>query len=179
VSKVLIKRALAGAIAGLLMAALSAAAGQAVQRIPVKDPARDGQRGGPQGPPGGGNRLKWWQDPKVIADLRLAPEQSARIDELWQTWFNQNKAIADDLMRREEQISNLIFGNDVTEAEVLKQADQVETLRATLNKSRTLMLYRVRRVLSADQRTKLANIQKAQDRERRGGRPPDKSPGER
>lgn len=169
----LMKRVLTVVLAGLTVASMAAGAPQA-QRASQKEPPRDGQRGGSPV-----NRFKWWQDPRVVGDLRLAPEQSARIDEIWETWFKQNKLVADDLMRREEQISNLIFGNDVTEAEVLKQAEQAETLRATLNKSRTLMLYRVRRVLSVDQRNKLADIQKAQDRERRGGRPPDKGPGER
>ncbi len=56
----------------------------------------------------------------------------------------------------------------------------METLRGTIGKSRILMLFRMRRVLSAEQRTKLADIiQKAQDRDRRQGRTPDRAPGER
>jgi Spy/CpxP family protein refolding chaperone len=179
VSKVLMRRVLTGVLVGFVAATVAAADAQGKdQRPPQKEPVRDAPRGGPPGP-SVGMRFKWWQDPKVIAELRLAPAQSARIAEIWQGWFNQMKPTPDDLVRREEQISNLIFGNDVTEAEVLKQADQAEALRASLNKSRTLMLYRVRRVLSAEQRSKLADMQKAQDRERRQGRPPDRGPGER
>ncbi len=84
----------------------------------------------------------------------------------------------DELNRREEQLSNLISGNDVTEAQLLKQADQVEALRGSLSKARTLMLFKMRRVLSAEQRSKLVDIQKAQERERRGGRAPEHSPGQ-
>jgi Spy/CpxP family protein refolding chaperone len=79
----------------------------------------------------------------------------------------------DELTRREEQLSNLISGNDVTEAQLLREADQVEILRSSLSKDRTLMLFRMRRVLSAEQRSKLVEIQKAQERDRRGGRPPE------
>ena len=40
------------------------------------------------------------------------------------------------------------------------------------------MLFRMRRVLSAEQRSKLVEIQKAQERERRGGRGPERGTGE-
>jgi Spy/CpxP family protein refolding chaperone len=174
---VFMNRVLTAALAGLMVATLAAA--QQGQRPPQKDPGRDAQRGGPPGPPGGMQRLKWWQDPKVIAELHLAPDQSARIEEIWQSAATRMTPVVDDLRKREEQLSNLIYGNDVTEAEVLKQAEQVEALRGTLGKSRTLMLYRMRRVLSAEQRSKLADILMAQDRDRRQGRTPDRAPGER
>jgi Spy/CpxP family protein refolding chaperone len=165
---------------GLAVATLVAADQQrASQRPPQREPAANVQRGGPPGPPDGMQRRKWWQDDRIIAELRLAPDQSARIEEIFQAAFNRMKPVADDLGKREELLSNLISGTDVTEAEVLKQADQVEALRGALSKSRTLMLFRMRRVLSADQRSKLVEIQKAQDRDRRQGRAPDRGPGER
>lgn len=176
----LMRRVLTGVLAGLLAATVAAADPHGNgQRPPQKEQVRDAPRGGPPGSPGGMQRFKWWQDEHIIAELRLAPEQSARIEEIFQTAFNRMKPVADDLSKREELLSNLISGNDVTEAEVLKQADQVEALRGTLSKSRTLMLFRMRRVLSADQRSKLADIQRAQDRERRQGRTPDRDLGER
>jgi Spy/CpxP family protein refolding chaperone len=176
---VLMRRFVTGVLAAVALTTMVAAeqqrASNTQQRPPQKDQAG---RGAPGGPPGGLQRAKWWQDDRIKADLRLAPEQSARIEEIFQAALTRMKPVADDLVKREEQLSNLIYGNDVTEAEVLKQAEQVEALRATLGKSRTLMLFRMRRVLSAEQRTKLADIQ-AQDRERRQGRPPDRGPGER
>ena len=172
------KRVLTGLLVGVL-AATVVAADQQGSRPPQKAPVKDGQRGGPPGSPGGMQRMKWWQDPKVIAELRLAPDQSARIEEIWQSAATRMTPVVDDLRKREEQLSNLIHGNDVTEAEVLKQAEQVEALRGTLGKSRTLMLYRMRRVLSAEQRGKLVDILMAQDRDRRQGRAPDRVPGER
>jgi Spy/CpxP family protein refolding chaperone len=171
------RRVVAGAVATLVLASVVAAGQQRGSQRPVQNQPRDEQRGDtrggpPQGPP---QRSKWWQDEKVKAELRLAPEQSARIEEIFDASFAKMKDVYDDLNRREEQLSNLISGNDVTEAQLLKQADQVEAIRSTLSKSRTLMLFRMRRVLSADQRSKLVDIQKAQERERRGGRPPEHS----
>jgi len=180
---VLRRSVLTGVLAGLLAATLAVAdqhpqAQRSTPQATPKDPAKDAQRGGPPGAPGG-MRFKWWQDPKVIAGLHLAPDQSTRIEEIWQTAATRMTSVVDDLRKREELLSNLISGNDVTEAEVLKQADEVEKLRGMLGKSRTLMLYRMRRVLSAEQRSKLTDLMMAQDRDRRQGRPPDRAPGER
>jgi Spy/CpxP family protein refolding chaperone len=172
------KQVIAGVLAGVLVAAV-AAAGPQQRPAPQKaataaTPGKDGQRGPAEGIP---QRFKWWQDEKIKAELHLSLEQSARCEEIFQASYVKLKPVADDLGKREEQLSNLISGNDVTETELLKQADQVEALRSQLNKSRTLMLFRMRRVLSAEQRAKLVEIQKMQmERDRRGR--PDRQPGE-
>lgn len=161
----------------LLAATVLAVDQQAGGQRPAQGQPNVGQkdpRGGP--PQGGPQRFKWWQDERIKAELRLASEQSTRIEEIFQASSASMKTVVDDLNRLEEQLSNLISGNDVTEAQLLKQADQVEALRGSLSKARTLMLFRMRRVLSAEQRSKLAEIQKAQERERRGGRGADHGP---
>jgi Spy/CpxP family protein refolding chaperone len=173
---VLTSRLAAGVLAILLAATVLAVDQQRNgQRPPQPQAAADQKaaRGGP--PPGGPRGSKWWQDEKMKAELRLSAEQSARIEEIFTAWLAKVKDKYDELSRREEQLSNLISGNDVTEAQLLKEADQVETLRSSLSKDRTLMLFRMRRVLSAEQRSKLVEIQKAQaqERERRGGRVPE------
>jgi len=170
---VLTTRAVTGVMAILLAASVLAGDQQRPPQSPPRADQKDTRGGQPQGAPRGS---KWWQDEKIKAELRLAPEQSARIEEIFTGWFANGKLKEklDELNRREEQLSNLISGNDVTEAQLLREADQVEALRSYLSKDRTLMLFRIRRVLSAEQRSKLVEIQKAQERERRGGRGPER-----
>jgi Spy/CpxP family protein refolding chaperone len=168
---VLTTRLITGLLAMLLAAAVLAGDQQRPPQGPPRADQKDTRGGPPQGVPRGS---KWWQDDKIKAELRLAPEQSARIEEIFTPSFAKMKDKYDELFRREEQLSNLISGNDVTEAQLLREADQVEALRSGLNKDRTLMLFRMRRVLSAEQRSKLVEIQKAQERERRGGRAPER-----
>jgi Spy/CpxP family protein refolding chaperone len=169
---VLTTRVATGVMAVLLAA--SVLAGDQ-QRPPQGAPPRGGQKdtrgGSPEGAPRG---LKWWQDERMKAELRLSAEQSTRIEEIFTASFAKMREKVDELNRREEQLSNLISGNDVTEAQLIKEADQVEALRSSLSKDRTLMLFRMRRVLSAEQRSKLIEIQKTQERERRGSRGPDR-----
>jgi Spy/CpxP family protein refolding chaperone len=165
VSTVFIRQVTAAALAAFLAVASLAATPQ--EHRDQRGDARGGTTQAPQ-------RGKWWQDDKVKADLRLTADQATRIDEIFQSFFVKMKDTVEDLNRREEQLSKLISGNDVTEAQLLKEADQVEVLRGTLGKARTLMLFRMRRVLSADQRSKLTEIVKAREQERRTGRPPER-----
>ncbi len=114
--------------------------------------------------------MKWWQDEKFKAELRLTPDQSSRIEEIFQASFPKLRAAYEELNRREEQLSNLISGPDISEADVLRQADQVELVRAELSKGRTLMLFRMRRVLSPEQRLRLQALQKDRDQQRQPSR---------
>jgi Spy/CpxP family protein refolding chaperone len=172
VSRVLTTRVVTGVIAVLLAASVLAGDQQRPPQGPPRSEQKDTRGGSPQGVPRGLN--KWWQDEKIKAELRLSAEQSTRIEEIFTPSFAKMTDKYAELGRREEQLSNLISGNDVTEAQLLKEADQVEALRSSLSKERTLMLFRMRRVLSTEQRSKLVEIQKAQERERRGGRGPER-----
>ncbi len=153
--------ALAG---GLVLLMATAAAGQrpvSQQRPGDARPAGDhGDR--PRGPG------KWWEIYKV--ELRLSPDQCSRIDAIFEATFPQLKASYEALSKREEQLSKLIVADDATEAEVLRQAEQIEAIRSELSKTRVLMLFRMRRVLSPEQRDKLQALQK--ERERQPGGPP-------
>src|SRR5262249_62365978 len=96
----------------------------------------------------------WWRDAQFQKDLSLTAEQSARIDSVFQstiTLLRQKKA---ELDQQEAELSRLIAAN-ADEAVVVRQVDKVEGIRASLNKQRTLMLLRMRQVLSPDQRVKL------------------------
>jgi len=99
----------------------------------------------------------WWRDAQFQKDLSLSPEQSARIDSVFQssvTLLRQKKA---ELDQQEAELSRLIAAN-AEEAVVVRQVDKVESIRATLNKSRTLMLLHMRQVLSPDQRVRLNKL---------------------
>lgn len=170
-----IRQVSAAVLAGVMAAGVAVHAQEYSPQRPAQVQAHDDQRtDGRRGTPGVSQRGKWWQDDRVKTELRLSTDQSARIEEIFQGFFVKMKGTAEDLSRREEQLSKLISANDVTEAQLLKEADQVEVLRGTLGKARTLMLFRMRRELTPEQRNKLAEIQKAQEQERRAVRPPER-----
>jgi len=99
----------------------------------------------------------WWRDAQFQKDLSLTADQSARIDNVFQstiTLLRQKKA---ELDQQEAELSRLIAAN-AEEAVVVRQVDKVEGIRANLNKNRTLMLLHMRQVLSPDQRVKLNKL---------------------
>jgi Spy/CpxP family protein refolding chaperone len=109
--------------------------------------------------------FKWWHSDKFKQELQLTADQITRIEELFQSSlpeFRQHKRTLDSL---EDDLSRLIDTAD--EAAVMQHADRVEAERAALSKARTLMLVRIRRVLSVEQRAKLAQLHREWERNRK------------
>jgi Spy/CpxP family protein refolding chaperone len=158
--------------AGVLLTALATGAAAQTRPASHQPPADQRQADQRAGDTRGGSSrgpAKWWQVYKT--DLHLTPEQASRIDAIFEATFPQLRASYEELNKREEQLSALISANDATEAQVLRQADQIESIRSELSKTRVLMLFRMRRVLSPEQRNRLQELQKEHERDR-GGPPP-------
>jgi Spy/CpxP family protein refolding chaperone len=109
----------------------------------------------------------WWRDAQVEKDLGLTADQSNRIDAVFRAALPHQRQKKDELDAQEAELSRLI-ATDADEVTIGKQSDQVETIRADLNKSRTLMLVHMRQLLSPEQRVKLTMLheQRKQQRER-------------
>lgn len=117
----------------------------------------------------------WWKSEEVVKELRLTADQSARIEKIFQATRPEMRQEYDELDRLEAKLSRLIEGDTLDEAGLARQIDRVETARANASKTRSLMLWRMRQVLTADQRvrlkalqTKLERRQMPSDQSRRG-----------
>jgi Spy/CpxP family protein refolding chaperone len=117
----------------------------------------------------GQQRWKWWQAPQVQRDLGLASDQVTRIDQVFtETWPALHRAKI-DLDTLEQELSALIASADADEAQVARQIDRVEAARADLGRTRSMMLYRMYRALTPDQRVTLKALHEQWDRERQLG----------
>jgi len=108
----------------------------------------------------------WWKDADQKAELRLSEDQAARVEAIYQEWRPKLDAGFRELRKRESQLDTLIRGNDTTEGEIIRQLEQVKQARGEMNQNWTLMLYRMYRVLAPDQRAKLEEIRKRNERSR-------------
>jgi Spy/CpxP family protein refolding chaperone len=99
----------------------------------------------------------WWRDAQFQKDLSLSTDQAARIDSVFQSSISLLRQKREELDQQEAELSRLIAAN-ADEAVVVRQVDKVEGIRASLNKHRTLMLLRMRQVLSPDQRVRLNKL---------------------
>lgn len=98
--------------------------------------------------------FQWWKTDPGKTELALSSDQSTEIEGIFQDAIAQLRQQKDELDRLEGRLSRLIEGN-ADEGQVGRQIDRVETVRSSLNKTRTLMLLHMRQVLTADQRLKL------------------------
>jgi Spy/CpxP family protein refolding chaperone len=113
-------------------------------------------------------RGKWWQDERFGRELGLTPEQSTRLEDIFQKTQPTLRQRMQALDQAEKEFDRLVETGD--DASVLDYVEIVETARAELNKTRTMMLLRMRRSLTADQWAKFTAL--ADQRTR--NRPPDR-----
>ena len=119
--------------------------------------------------PDGGHRPKFWMDPKMRAELSITDQQSAQIEAIWKKDLQQRSESGARLDKLEKQLDQMMLDAALDETAFLAQLDKVEGARSEANKARMLMLYRINKVLSPEQRAKLAA--KAQEmRAQRDGR---------
>ena len=108
-----------------------------------------------QGPP-----PRWWKTDAIVKELGLTLDQTARIDKIFESTFPELRQDREELEQLEAKLSRMIQDDRVDEATLARQIDRVETARANGNKTRSLMLMRMHRVLTADQRLRLQEISK-------------------
>jgi Spy/CpxP family protein refolding chaperone len=94
-------------------------------------------------------RGKWWQDTRFQQELGLTAEQSTRLEEIFQKTQPMLRQRMQALEDAEREFDRLVETGD--DASVLNYVDIVEAARAEVNKTRTMMLLRMRRSLTADQ----------------------------
>ncbi len=108
----------------------------------------------------------WWRDAQFQRDLSLTADQSAKIDSVFQQTIPILRQKKTELDALEEELSRMIAAN-ADEASVTRQVDKVEAIRSNMNKMRTLMLLRMRQVLSPEQRVKLNQLHDKWEKEHR------------
>ena len=107
---------------------------------------------------------KWWQSEEYIRELRLTPEQSKKLEEVFQASVPTLKSLKKSLDQAESEFERLLERGD--DGSVMDQVERVEAARAELNKQHTLMMLRMKRVLTTEQWTKFNAMHQTAERER-------------
>jgi Spy/CpxP family protein refolding chaperone len=117
-----------------------------------------------------GARFPWWRNDQVVEELSLTTDQCDRIDHIFQSMRTELRQELEELEQLESKLSHLIQ-SDADEAVVVRYIDKVETARAALSKTRSLMYLRMRQVMTPDQRVRFTALQKRWEAEarKRGG----------
>lgn len=117
----------------------------------------------------------WWKSEPFKMELGLTAEQSTRIAKVWETTRPELRQEWDEFSKLDAKLSHLIQ-IDADEMVLTRQIDRVETARAAANKTRSLMLVQMLKVLTPEQRARFTELHDRWRRERppseRGSSPP-------
>jgi Spy/CpxP family protein refolding chaperone len=95
---------------------------------------------------------KWWSSRQVQMELHLTSQQVTRIDEIFESSLPTRRALRQELDALERQLDTLLDSAAVDDSAAAALITRVETARARRNIARMTMLYRIRQVLTAEQR---------------------------
>jgi len=116
--------------------------------------------------PASAQGFKWWQTERFQKELALTTDQISRIEGIYQASEPLLRAQKKAIDRHEEKLSKVIQDPKSDEAMLLQATDRLEAARNEVSRTRTLMLFRIRRVLSDEQNLKI-NAMHAKDRAER------------
>jgi Spy/CpxP family protein refolding chaperone len=114
--------------------------------------AQDGMMGGGFhiAPPG-----MWWKNPGIVQKLTLTPEQTKKMDDIFQAARIQLIDLHANVEKQNVLLEPMLSANPPDTAKALAQIDKVAQARADLEKADAKMLLGIRGVLTPDQWTKL------------------------
>ncbi len=141
-----------------------------VRPAATQNGAKDSKAKAPAPGPDERERWKWWLYDR--AELGINDQQSASINAIFESTLPKLRETREELDRAEEEMARIIKEHKADLAVVSGQIDRLEGARSLHNKTRTLMLYRMHLLLSAEQRTKLEALRARRDAERGDRRHP-------
>jgi Spy/CpxP family protein refolding chaperone len=106
---------------------------------------------------------KWWRSEEMRAQFAITDAQSAKLDQIFHTFYGALKSGMADVERYQKDMSKIMADGSASEVDVLHAIDKLETAKGTLSRTRTLMLYRMYQVLSPEQRVKVKKFQEQKD----------------
>ena len=132
-------------------------------------PATSGQsgQGGQRQPPSAEQFLgwDWWKDDAVRKEMKLTDSQVRNITQIFNSRVQYIKPFYDEYSKQLAELDKMSQERTVEVSVFEMQVNRVESLRAKLNETRIVMLYRINRMLDPTQSQKLREIR---DRRRSG-----------
>lgn len=131
--------------------------------------ATQGRGGSPAPPPGAGAPgqgsrqgfsagWKWWNDEAVKKEIGLTDDKAKKIDEFVQDRERQLKPLADDYQKERDELDRMTSERLADDSTYGLKVWRVESMRAKLNESRIVLLYRIYKQLSPEQYKKLNEV---------------------
>jgi Spy/CpxP family protein refolding chaperone len=105
---------------------------------------------------------KWWVSDQYKRELSLTVDQSRRLEEIFQAALPTLRAQKKTLDDAEKQFQEAMERGNYSS--VMDKVDHLEASRAALNRTRTMMLVNMRKLLTTDQWIKLDAMHQAAEK---------------
>lgn len=122
--------------------------------------------------PAVGQGFKWWQSERFQRELALSADQTTKLEDIFQALQPLLQSQKSTLDQREAALSRVIADPKTDEAHLLVAVERAEAARSELARSRTLLTFRMRRILTTEQHVRMEAMHEQWSRDRRSRRPP-------
>lgn len=109
---------------------------------------------------------KWWSSDEGRAEIGLTDVQSKRLEAIFQRFLPALKSNKDDVDKYQREVSKLLAEAREDEDVVLHAIDRLESAQSALSRTRTLMLYRMYKLLTPEQREKVNRYNERRSKEK-------------
>lgn len=102
---------------------------------------------------------RWWKNSDIVRELQISEAQISQIE---QAFLDHRLKLIDlraEVERQETRLQPLIEADQIDEAKVSAQIDQMLRARISLEKANIMMMLSIRKVLTVEQWKKLQEIQ--------------------
>jgi Spy/CpxP family protein refolding chaperone len=106
---------------------------------------------------------KWWRSDEMRAEFGITDAQSIEIEKIFQSFYAALKSGMADVDGYQQKVSKMLADASASEVDVIQAIDRLEGAKAGLGRTRNLMLYRMYRVLTPEQRAKVKKFQEQKD----------------
>ncbi|HSV06306.1 MAG TPA: periplasmic heavy metal sensor [Candidatus Binatus sp.] len=111
---------------------------------------------------------KFWKKSDVREALQLTDDEVHSLDRIFAKNQNTLKGLKADVEKRREDLDTMLVSDEADDQGVLDQVEVLEQARARLGKARAMMVLEMRKVLTAEQRARLAQLRAERRKQKLG-----------
>ena len=111
---------------------------------------------------------KFWKKSDVREALQLTDDEVHSLDRIFAKNQNTLKDLKADVEKRREDLDTMLVSDEADDQGVLDQVEVLEQARARLGKARAMMVLEMRKVLTAEQRARLAQLRAERRKQKLG-----------
>lgn len=100
----------------------------------------------------------WWLSPAVQSQIALTPQQAARIDAIFRESLPDRRRLRQQATTLRQQLEGLLAAGTVSDVQAVSLISRLCKVEGQRNVARTMMLVRMHRVLTPDQRIQLTDL---------------------